>query len=179
MVFTPILFAGVIFALSFSRSAEPDLAFGANIAGAMLGGLRRSPVVLGRPLGQQAISALGETLGLGEMAYGRWQTAVQARPRGGELTRRHLSYKLSYMRKRSVSIRELQQNLRQVMARVERGQIIEITRRSRPVARLAPLRPTGSISPWPDLEERARAVFGRRTVTPGAAELVIADRGEQ
>lgn len=35
----PILFAGVIFAVSFSRVREPDRAFAANIAGAMLGGL--------------------------------------------------------------------------------------------------------------------------------------------
>jgi SAM-dependent methyltransferase len=35
----PILFAGVIFATSFGRSAEPERALGANIAGAMVGGL--------------------------------------------------------------------------------------------------------------------------------------------
>jgi hypothetical protein len=39
LVFAPILFAGVIFAVSFRRSGEPDRAFGANIAGAMAGGL--------------------------------------------------------------------------------------------------------------------------------------------
>ncbi|MGH9581008.1 MAG: spermidine synthase [Terriglobales bacterium] len=39
LVFAPILFAGVVFAVSFARTSEPDLAFGANIAGAMLGGL--------------------------------------------------------------------------------------------------------------------------------------------
>jgi len=39
LVFAPILFAGVIFAVSFSRAEEPDRAFGANIAGAILGGL--------------------------------------------------------------------------------------------------------------------------------------------
>src|ERR671914_172668 len=33
-----------------------------------------------------------------------------------------LSYKMSYMRKMSVSVRELQQNLKRVMARVERGE---------------------------------------------------------
>ncbi|MBY0524314.1 MAG: hypothetical protein K2R98_12990 [Gemmataceae bacterium] len=35
----PILFAGVIFAVSFARCEYPDRAFGANIAGAMLGGI--------------------------------------------------------------------------------------------------------------------------------------------
>ena len=39
MVFAPILFAGVIFAVSFARVGSPNRAFGFNIAGAMLGGL--------------------------------------------------------------------------------------------------------------------------------------------
>jgi len=39
LVVAPILFAGVVFAVSFARTKEPDRAFGANIAGAMLGGL--------------------------------------------------------------------------------------------------------------------------------------------
>ena len=83
------------------------------------------------------------------------------------------------MGKTTVSIRELQQNLKRVMARVERGQVIEVTRRRRPVARLAPMPPSGSLSPWPDLEARARAIFGDRIVTPGPAQMVIQDRGER
>lgn len=48
LAFVPILFAGVIFAVSFSRVAEPDKAFGANIAGAMFGGLAEySSMLLG------------------------------------------------------------------------------------------------------------------------------------
>jgi len=48
LVFAPILFAGVIFAVSFSRTTEPDRAFGANIAGAMAGGLAEySSMLLG------------------------------------------------------------------------------------------------------------------------------------
>jgi SAM-dependent methyltransferase len=39
LVFLPILFAGIIFAVSFDRSRAPDRAFGANIAGAVCGGL--------------------------------------------------------------------------------------------------------------------------------------------
>ena len=39
LAFTPIFFAGVVFAVSFTRAVEPDRAFGANIAGAMFGGL--------------------------------------------------------------------------------------------------------------------------------------------
>ena len=48
LAFAPILFAGVIFAVSFSRVAEPNKAFGANIAGAMFGGLAEySSMLLG------------------------------------------------------------------------------------------------------------------------------------
>jgi spermidine synthase len=48
LVFTPILFAGVIFAASFKRSTEPDRTFGVNIAGAMVGGLAEySSMLLG------------------------------------------------------------------------------------------------------------------------------------
>ena len=86
---------------------------------------------------------------------------------------------MSYMKRPSISIRELQQNLRRVMARVERGQVIEVTRHRRLVARLAPMRPRGSLAPWPDLDARARAVFGDRIVAPGAAEVVIESRGER
>ncbi len=48
LAFVPVLFAGVIFAVSFARSNEPDRAFGANIAGAMFGGLAEySSMLLG------------------------------------------------------------------------------------------------------------------------------------
>ncbi len=48
LVFAPILFAGAIFAVAFSRTPTPDLAFGANIAGALLGGLAEySSMLLG------------------------------------------------------------------------------------------------------------------------------------
>ena len=97
----------------------------------------------------------------------------------GALTRHHLSYKMSDMDKSTISIRELQQNLKRVLARVERGQVIEVTRRRRPVARLAPMRSGSATSPWPDLEARARAVFGTRVLTVGGADAVSEGRGER
>jgi hypothetical protein len=48
LAFTPIFFAGVVFAVSFTQAVEPDRAFGANIAGAMFGGLAEySSMLLG------------------------------------------------------------------------------------------------------------------------------------
>jgi prevent-host-death family protein len=84
---------------------------------------------------------------------------------------------MSYMAKASVSVRELQQNLKRVMARVERGETVEVTRRRRPVARLAPARVTRPLADWPDLEARTRAVFGDRMVYPSASDVVIEERG--
>jgi hypothetical protein len=39
LAFTPVLFAGIVFSVSFDQSADADRAFGANIAGAIAGGL--------------------------------------------------------------------------------------------------------------------------------------------
>jgi hypothetical protein len=39
VIFVPVFFAGIIFGTSFRDSREPDLDFGSNIAGAILGGL--------------------------------------------------------------------------------------------------------------------------------------------
>lgn len=48
IMFTPILFAGIIFATSFRRTPSAALAFGANIAGVVLGGLLEySALVIG------------------------------------------------------------------------------------------------------------------------------------
>jgi prevent-host-death family protein len=83
------------------------------------------------------------------------------------------------MSRSSVTIRELQQNLKRVLERVERGQTIEVTRRRRPVARLAPCSVERGPSPWPDLEDRTRAVFGDRLVSPAGSEAVGEGRGER
>ena len=46
LVFAPIAFAGVIFATTFARSVRPDRVFGANVAGALLGGIAENASVL-------------------------------------------------------------------------------------------------------------------------------------
>lgn len=42
VVFVPVFFAGIVFAMRFRDSRAPDIDFGSNIAGAMLGGLSES-----------------------------------------------------------------------------------------------------------------------------------------
>ena len=78
-----------------------------------------------------------------------------------------------------MSIRELQQNLKRVMARVERGEVVEVTRRRKPVARLGPMTRQGPVRDWPDLEARTRAIFGDRVIRPGGSNVVSEGRGER
>lgn len=83
------------------------------------------------------------------------------------------------MKPLTVSMRELQQNLKKVIERVERGETVELTRRRRVVARLVPARSERAVAPWPNLEARARSVMGDRLITnPSPSELLIRDRGE-
>ncbi len=83
------------------------------------------------------------------------------------------------MVKTSVSVRELQHHPKRVIARVERGATLEVTRRRRPIARLAPITPRHPAAPWPDLKARRRAVFGDRVIAPGGSEIVIEGRDER
>jgi prevent-host-death family protein len=77
----------------------------------------------------------------------------------------------------SLSVRELQQNIKQVMDRVQRGESIEVTRRRRPVARIVPVAAPAAAAPWPDLDARARKALGSRVIEPPASEQLLADRG--
>ncbi len=78
---------------------------------------------------------------------------------------------------KTVSVRELQQNIKHVIDQVEHGQVVEVTRRRRVVARLTPVRPSGRRVAWPDLEKRARAVLGPGVIEPPPSEQVAKDRG--
>ena len=95
------------------------------------------------------------------------------------LTPPPLSYNMLDMQKTSISIRELQQNLKRVLERVERGQVIEVTRHRRAIARLAPMQAASPSSPWPDLDARVHSVFGDRIVTPGGSDAVAEGRADR
>ena len=87
---------------------------------------------------------------------------------------------MSYMARYStVSVRELQQQLKDVLARVEAGQPLAVTRRRRVVAHLVPVGTVTEPEPWPDLAARCRAVFGRRRISPPPSRQLLTDRGER
>ena len=74
-------------------------------------------------------------------------------------------------------MRELQQNLKKVIERVERGETLELTRRRRVVARLVPAAEAMPVAPWPDVEARVRSIFGDRIMTPAGSTLLLRARG--
>ena len=78
---------------------------------------------------------------------------------------------------KTVSVRELQQNLKSVLERVARGETVEVAKRRRVIGRLSPARarPRERVV-WRDLDERARRVLGDRTVTPPPSVQVGQDR---
>jgi antitoxin (DNA-binding transcriptional repressor) of toxin-antitoxin stability system len=82
----------------------------------------------------------------------------------------------------TVTVRELQKNLKRTLLRVERGETLQITRRRRTVARLtpeiAPTTPPSKPEPWPDLAARSLAVTGGKALKGSpASDLVIESRG--
>ena len=46
LAFAPVAFAGIVFAASFARSSRPNQMFGANVAGALVGGLAENASML-------------------------------------------------------------------------------------------------------------------------------------
>ena len=84
LAFAPVLFAGVVFASSFSRAVRPDRAFGANIAGAMFGGLSEySSMLLGFQYLLLVALAFYVLSALARGRYPRRSPAAETRPGAG------------------------------------------------------------------------------------------------
>ncbi len=79
---------------------------------------------------------------------------------------------------RTATVREAQHNLPRILRAVARGEVVEITRRNRTVARLVPAtrRPEGGL---PDFVARARAIWGRGPEGQATSEIVIENRAER
>lgn len=86
-----------------------------------------------------------------------------------------MSCKLHYMKQ--VTVRELQQNIRSVLQRVQAGEVIEVTRRRKAVARITPTSGADEPADWPDLAARTKSVFGSRKIEPAPSAQIATDRG--
>jgi antitoxin (DNA-binding transcriptional repressor) of toxin-antitoxin stability system len=73
----------------------------------------------------------------------------------------------------SVNLRQLR-NTRQLLSWLEAGEIVELRKRNRVVARIVPESPRPEQIEWPDFEARAKAIFGDRTIP--AVDDLLAER---
>ena len=76
----------------------------------------------------------------------------------------------------SVNLRELR-NTRQLLTWLEAGDVVELRKRNRVVARIVPESPRTKPVEWPDFEARARAIFGDRMIP--AVDILIEERNSR
>ena len=81
---------------------------------------------------------------------------------------------------KTATIREVQHHLGKVLSWVEKGEEVQITRRSKPVARLIPSGSAG-VTPMalPDFAGRARAIWGTRAKGGNISKVILAGRDER
>ncbi len=83
---------------------------------------------------------------------------------------------------KTATVREVQHHLNKVLAWVENGEEVQITRRSKTVARLVPSGPAHAApAPLPDFAARTRAIWGKPSCTAktrSLAQAILAEREE-
>ena len=81
---------------------------------------------------------------------------------------------------KTATIRDVQHHLGKVLSWVENGEEVQITRRSKPVARLVPSGPAG-LPPvsLPDFAARAREIWGARPKGGSLSRAILAGREER
>jgi antitoxin (DNA-binding transcriptional repressor) of toxin-antitoxin stability system len=78
---------------------------------------------------------------------------------------------------KTASVRDLRYDFKKVERLLQQGNVIEITKRQKVIARLTPVgveRP-----PMPDFEARMRANYGDKVFEVSGADLISADREDR
>lgn len=78
---------------------------------------------------------------------------------------------------KSFNVRYIQHHLAAVLAEVEGGEVIEVHRRGRPVARIVPVPSEPPPSDWSDVERRLREVYPSPSGSNTASETIADGRG--
>jgi antitoxin (DNA-binding transcriptional repressor) of toxin-antitoxin stability system len=76
----------------------------------------------------------------------------------------------------SVNLRQLR-DTRQLLAWLQAGEVVELRKRNRVVARIVPESPKPQPVEWPDFAARRRAIFGDRVIP--AVEILIEERNSR
>ena len=80
---------------------------------------------------------------------------------------------------KSFNVRHIQHHLASVLADVEGGEVVEVHRRGRPVARIVPV-PSGPLpSDWSHAEKRLREAYPTPSGGTTAAQTIADGRGER
>lgn len=101
----------------------------------------------------------------------------------GNLTPVYLCVLMCCMKISTVTTREAQHNLAQILRRVERGETIEVLRRKAVIAHIVPARPAG-MEPgkvdWSDLPSRLEKIWHGGMAPGQSTDEILADlRGER
>lgn len=81
---------------------------------------------------------------------------------------------------KTATVREVQHHLSKVLAWVEKGEEVEVTRRNKTVARLVPSGPTNPAPvSLPDFAARARAIWGAQPKGSGLSKTILNERKER
>ena len=75
-----------------------------------------------------------------------------------------------------VTVRELKRHLDRYLNAVEAGEILEVRRRRRVIARVVPYETAEPAEPWPDLMERLAGIYPDGPIAESAAEQMYRDR---
>jgi len=78
---------------------------------------------------------------------------------------------------KTTSIRELKHDTRKVLALVEAGETVEITRYNQPVAILSPV--AKSALKRPDFAARLKEIYGEKVLPATGTEIISELRGER
>ena len=76
----------------------------------------------------------------------------------------------------SVNLRELR-DTRKLLTWLEAGEVVELRKRNKIVARIVPESPRTEPVEWPDFAARRRAIFGDRVIP--AVEILIEERNNR
>ena len=80
---------------------------------------------------------------------------------------------------KSFNVRHIQHHLAAVLADVQGGEVIEVCRRGRPVARIVPLSSVPPPSDWSHAERRLQAAYPTPSGGTTAAQTIADGRGER
>lgn len=77
-----------------------------------------------------------------------------------------------------VDVRHLQHHLGKYLDEVEHGEILEVRRRRKVIARIVPFNSEMPSQPWPDLIQRLSEMYPNGPIVSSASQQLYKDRGD-